>query len=96
MPVEVTKDWCNEIYLQNREKGFLPNGKPLTTNMLTKLIWKLKSEKIPGFYALEEEMADVIIRVMDLAGALDLNLEEAIVAKLEHNKTRPMKHGKLF
>lgn len=43
------------------------------------------SEHIPEFSALEEEMADTIIRIMDFCGYLNLRIEEAIAAKLEYN-----------
>lgn len=42
------------------------------------------------------ELADIVIRVADLAGGMGLDLEQEIRAKLEHNKTRPRMHGKAF
>jgi NTP pyrophosphatase (non-canonical NTP hydrolase) len=39
------------------------------------------------------ELADICIRTFDIAGQLDLNLEEAILAKMDGNKTRPFMHG---
>jgi len=39
------------------------------------------------------ELADIVIRVLDLAGALDINLEGAIAQKMAYNKTRPYRHG---
>jgi NTP pyrophosphatase (non-canonical NTP hydrolase) len=52
---------------------------------------------IPQFSALEAELADVVIRVMDYALYRNLDLAEAIQAKREYNNTRPFKHGgKLF
>lgn len=39
------------------------------------------------------ELADTIIRILDLCGALDLDIEEALSKKIEYNKTRPYKHG---
>lgn len=53
-------------------------------------------EKPIDITALEEEFADVIIRVMDTAGELGLNLGRAIVLKHLYNETRPYKHGKKF
>lgn len=55
-----------------------------------------ESEKIPGFDEMEEEAADVVIRVMDLAGLLGLRLGEAIIAKQKYNRRRQHKHGKKF
>ena len=54
------------------------------------------SEHIPEFSALEEEMADTIIRILDFCGYQKLRIEEAINAKLDYNATRPHKHGKQF
>lgn len=50
-------------------------------------------DKIPEFTGLEAELADVIIRIMDMAGARGLRLGPAIVAKLTMNKGRPRMHG---
>ena len=44
---------------------------------------------------LEEELADVIIRVADLAGFLDVNLGRAVHRKMAVNRSRPRKHGKI-
>lgn len=39
------------------------------------------------------ELADVLIRVFDLAGALGIDLEDAVQSKMAYNKTRPHRHG---
>lgn len=41
----------------------------------------------------DEELADVVIRVLDCAGGLGIDLETAILKKLEKNKTRGHRHG---
>ena len=43
---------------------------------------------------LPSELADIIIRVGDLACALDINLEAAISEKMEHNAQRVWRHDK--
>ena len=53
-------------------------------------------EHCPQFSGAEVELADVIIRIMDMAEARGWNVAGAIVAKHEFNKTRPYKHGKEF
>lgn len=50
-------------------------------------------DKIPKFSGMEAEFADVIIRIMDMAVTKDYNVAEAVVAKIEFNKTRKHKHG---
>ena len=54
------------------------------------------SEHIPEFSGLEEELADVVIRVCDLSAGLGLRLGQAIVAKMQFNASRPHLHGKAF
>lgn len=51
------------------------------------------SEHIPEFTGLEEEMADVMIRIADFSKARNLRLGEAILAKMAYNETREYKHG---
>jgi NTP pyrophosphatase (non-canonical NTP hydrolase) len=45
-------------------------------------------EHLPQFKSLTVELADAMIRIFDLAGALDLNLAEALVEKRRYNATR--------
>lgn len=40
-----------------------------------------------------EEFADVVIRIFDACGKYGLNLEQAIINKMEKNKNREFKHG---
>lgn len=54
------------------------------------------SDHIPEFSGAEEEIADAIIRLLDLAGAKGWRVGAAILAKMEFNETRPPKHGKAF
>lgn len=49
--------------------------------------------KPEGFGA---ELADVVIRVLDIAAHHGYDLGRIIEAKLEYNKTRPYKHGRKF
>lgn len=44
----------------------------------------------------EVELADIVIRVMDLAEALRVDLAGAILEKIQFNKTREPMHGKTF
>jgi NTP pyrophosphatase (non-canonical NTP hydrolase) len=44
----------------------------------------------------EEEFADIVIRIMDLAEARNVDLGRCIAVKSEFNKNREKMHGKKF
>lgn len=52
-----------------------------------------KSDHIPEFTGIEEEMADVLIRVFDFCGERGHDLAGALLAKMEFNKRRDHRHG---
>lgn len=42
-----------------------------------------------------EELADAVIRTFDLAGYMGVDFGSILVSKMERNKHRPYKHGKV-
>lgn len=44
----------------------------------------------------EDEIADAIIRLLDLYGALGIDIDNHIQMKMEYNESRPIKHGKKY
>ncbi len=81
------------------EKGFW--DKPRETGTLLALIHSEISEALEAdrknqMRAFAFELADIIIRVADLAGSLNIDLEEFIRCKMEYNATRPPLHGKNY
>jgi NTP pyrophosphatase (non-canonical NTP hydrolase) len=46
--------------------------------------------------AIAEELADCCIRIFDYCGERGIDLEDALLKKIEFNKTRPYRHGKKF
>lgn len=44
----------------------------------------------------EDEIADAVIRLLDLSAGLGIDLEKHINSKVEYNSTRPRLHGKLY
>lgn len=48
----------------------------------------LKDDHLPERPMLEVELADAVIRILDLAGACDLDIGGAIIEKLEYNRKR--------
>lgn len=69
----------------------------------TALAWALATTDESHFYeehfpktikdTFEDELADIMIRVMDLAEYKGINLEMHIEAKMRYNSLRPYKHG---
>lgn len=44
----------------------------------------------------EDEIADTFIRLADLCGYYNIDIEAHIAAKMKYNETRPIKHNKLY
>ena len=51
------------------------------------------SEKYGKPEGIPAELADIIIRVLDVSEAHGIDIEAALIEKHEFNKTRPYKHG---
>lgn len=95
----------NQIVANNIARGFRSEERhPLTACMLiTTEVAELAeacrvdtapSEHIPQFTAVEEELADILIRLLDTADEMGADLSGAVLAKIEYNASRPYKHGK--
>lgn len=97
----------NEIHSIAKDKGFWNEPKnqaemiALIHSELSEALEGLRKgnppdDHIPDFSSVEAELADVVIRVLDMAAGFDYNVAEAIIAKVEYNASRPYKHGKQF
>lgn len=42
------------------------------------------------------ELADIIIRVLDLCAAYDIDIDDALKEKISYNRNRPYRHGNLL
>lgn len=70
--------------------GTLEQITALQTTSTTLSVQRGAPPKPVGFAS---ELADVIIRVLDLCAALGIDIDAAIEQKHAYNKTRPMRHG---
>jgi NTP pyrophosphatase (non-canonical NTP hydrolase) len=91
------------------EKGFwdgdithdkIGNKLALVHSEVTEVLEAIRKSK--GSEAIVEEMADIVIRLLDLYAAMrdeniiDHSLDEVLEKKLNINKERPILHGNLF
>lgn len=57
--------------------------------------WKdVFNKHIKGSF--EDEIADTIIRLLDLCAFKGINIEDHVTMKLKYNSMRPYKHGKKY
>ena len=78
----------------------LGNKLALVHSEVTEVLEAIRKNK--GSEEVVEEMADILIRTLDLyasmrnAGFIDHSLDEILFKKMEKNKVRPKLHGNLF
>lgn len=65
----------------------------LMVTELSEAVEALRKDDMSNF---KEELADVAIGLFDLAGGLEIDLENEINKKMEINKNREKMHNKLF
>jgi NTP pyrophosphatase (non-canonical NTP hydrolase) len=88
---------------QAEEKGFGTKPEDITVSEKIALIHSEISEayeayrhkNINGKDGFEEELGDAIQRILHLCGVLDINIEDAILKKLDYNKTRTWDWSKM-
>ena len=82
------------------EKGFYetPN-RPLSEILvliITEISEAVQEDRKGNFEKFKEEIADTYIRLGDLCGFLDIDIEAEIKRKMEINKSRPKKHNRRY
>lgn len=82
-----------------KRKGFWDNPREFGTLIAlihSELSEALEADRHGDKEHVAEELTDVAIRLGDLCGGLEIDLESAILAKMEKNKARPPMHGKQY
>jgi len=86
---------CHRIAV---EKGFWDEKRNIGEALMlivTELAEAMESHRKQDDANFKEEIADTFIRLLDLCGGLNIDIEEEIAKKSEKNKARPYKHGKI-
>ena len=87
---------AHEIRLNNEKNGFIWDT-AIDVPALLALIHSEVSEALEAYRdekPLDEELADVIIRVLDLSDRLGVDIGKALREKVEKNKLRGFRHGR--
>lgn len=93
-PSITLKELTERLLAQAKEKGFgaapeeidVPEKIALIHSEVSDALEAYRHKKIQGRDSLEEELGDVVQRVLHLAGALNLNIEDSILEKLDYNR----------
>jgi len=97
------KEMVEKCYANSKEKGFweasmnIPEKVMLVVTELAEGVEAYRHGKVTGEKdCFAEEIADAMIRICDIAGYLEIDLEREIMTKMNYNKSRPYLHGKKF
>lgn len=89
-------DLCKEAYETAVSKGWHDEERETGTMLAlihSEVSEALEADRKGDSENFAEELADVCIRVFDLCGLMDIDLEQAILTKMAKNKNRAHKHG---
>ena len=96
--MEINK-FCKQAHQAAIKKGFWRDGKPISECLLliiTEICEAVEADRNEDEQNLHEELADVFIRLGDLVGAMNIDIETEIKKKMVFNELRSQKHGKKY
>ncbi len=95
MSLNQLAEYCHAIAV---EKGFWDEKRNMGEALMlivTELAEAMEAHRTQDDENFKEEIADTFIRLLDLCGGINLDIEGEIAKKSEKNKNRPYKHGKI-
>jgi len=90
---------CKECHKIAVEKGFYERKRPVTELIMlivTELSEAVEADRHDDYENFKEEIADTFIRLFDMCGYFNIDVEDEINKKMEKNKKRPRLHGKKY
>lgn len=87
---------CHQIAV---EKGFWNANNTISTKLMlivTEIAEACEADRKGDFENFKEELADTFIRLFDLCGSNDIDIEKEINNKIITNKGRPKLHDKKY
>ena len=98
MSAPTIKEMCTLCHSIAKSKGFWDEkrntGEALML-VVTELAEAMEAHRKQDDANFREELADTFIRLFDMCGGMDIDVEAEILKKCEKNKLRPYKHGKI-
>ena len=82
-----------------KKKGFWDNKRPISECLMlivTELSEACEADREGNWKNFKEEIADTFIRLGDLCGYLEIDLNKEIQRKMRINEKRGYKHGKIY
>ena len=86
---------CHDIAVS---KGFWDKERNIGEALMlivTELAEAMEAYRLQHQEGFNEEIADAFIRLFDLCGGLNIDIEDEIAKKSDKNKERPYRHGKI-
>ena len=82
-----------------KEKGFWDEGRSFAEVcmlIVTEISEAVEKDREGNYEGMREELADTFIRLGDLCGFINMDIEKEVERKTSINKDRPYKHGKRY
>jgi len=86
-----------EIVEWRMSKGFETNEDNLLEKLMlvvTEVSEAAEAYRIDDWINFNEEIADTIIRLLDITATFDINIDKEVAMKMAKNQGRPYRHGK--
>jgi len=88
-----------KAYSISKSNGFWDDGRTFAEScmlIVTEISEAVQEDRKYHRIKMAEELADTMIRLCDLAGSLNIDLEEEIEKKMAINEKRGYKHGRKY